>query len=196
MNENTKIVLLDILGAILKLLHPFMPYVTEEIYGMLPIKETKSIMISTYPKYNKDEIYEKEAIKIEKTINDIVSIRTLKLNNNIKKDAKVKINCQAELYKVYSSALKIKDENIVTEKPDLNNVNYKSNMIDIIYYFKAEEIDETQKIKEIEMLKNSIERRKKLLSNEGYINKAPKQIVENEKEKLEEEEEKLKALQN
>ena len=194
MNENTKIVLLDILTTILKLLHPFMPYVTEEIYGKLPIKETKSIMISSYPKYNKEEIYEKESTKIEKAINDITSIRTLKLNNNIKKDAKVKINCLKELYKVYSSALKIKDENIVTEKQDLTNVNYKSNMIDITYYFKAEEIDETQKQKEIEMLKKSIERREKLLSNEGYINKAPKQIVDSEKEKLKEEKEKLKAI--
>ncbi|MBR3229905.1 MAG: valine--tRNA ligase [Bacilli bacterium] len=196
MNENTKIVLLDILTTILKLLHPFMPYVTEEIYSMLPIKETKSIMISTYPKYNKDEIFEKEAKKIEKAINDITSIRTLKLNNNIKKDAKVKINCLKELYKVYSSALKIKDENIVTEKQDLNNVNYKSSMIDITYYFKAEEIDETQKQKEIETLIKSVERREKLLSNQGYINNAPKQIVENEKEKLKEEKEKLKILQN
>ena len=196
MNENTKIVLLDILGTILKLLHPFMPYVTEEIYEMLPIKETKSIMISTYPKYNKEEIFEKEASKIEKAINDITSIRTLKLNNNIKKDAKIKINCLKELYKVYSSALKIKDENIVTEKQDLNSVNYKSNMIEITYYFKAEEIDETQKQKEIEILKQSIERRKKLLSNKGYINNAPKQIVDSEKEKLKEEEGKLKALQN
>ena len=196
MNENTKIVLLDILGTILKLLHPFMPYVTEEIYQMLPIKETKSIMTSTYPKYNKEEIYEKEASKIEKAINDITSIRTLKLNNNIKKDAKVKINCLKELYKVYASALKIKDENIVTEKQELNKINYKSSMIEIEYYFKAEEIDETQKQKEIEILKKSIERRQKLLSNEGYINKAPKQIVDSEKEKLKEEKEKLKLLEN
>ena len=46
------------------------------------------------------------------------------------------------------------------------------------------------------MLKKSIERREKLLSNEGYINKAPKQIVDSEKEKLKEEKEKLEALQN
>ena len=69
-------------------------------------------------------------------------------------------------------------------------------MIEITYYFKAEEIDETQKQKEIEILKQSIERRKKLLSNKGYINNAPKQIVDSEKEKLKEEEGKLKALQN
>ena len=195
MNENTKIVLLDILTTVLKLLHPFMPYVTEEIYQKLPIKETKSIMISTYPKYNKEEIYEKEATKIEKAINDIISIRALKLNNKIKKDAKVKINCLKELYKVYFAALKIKDENIVTESQKLNNVNYKSNMIEITYYFKSDEVDETQRQKEIETLTNSINRREKLLSNENYVKKAPKQIVNSEREKLKKEKEKLKLLQ-
>ena len=49
MNDTTKSVLLKVLTSILKMLHPFMPYVTEEIYQMLPIKEAKSIMISKYP---------------------------------------------------------------------------------------------------------------------------------------------------
>ena len=49
----TKSTLCYILTNILKLLHPFMPYVTEEIYQMLPIKEEESIMISNYPKYSK-----------------------------------------------------------------------------------------------------------------------------------------------
>ena len=39
------------------MLHPFMPYVTEEIYGMMPIKEAESIMISKYPLYNKKEVF-------------------------------------------------------------------------------------------------------------------------------------------
>ena len=196
MNTNTKAVLLDVLTTILKLLHPFMPYVTEEIYQKLPIKETESIMISSYPKYNKKEIFEKEKEKLEKIINDIISIRTLKLDNGIKRDALVKINCLKDIFGIYALALKIKDENIVTEKQDLNNVNYKSNMIDITYYFEAEKIDESAKQKEIDDLKNSISRREKLLSNKNYVSKAPKQIVDSEKEKLKEEKEKLKLLQS
>ena len=194
--ENTQIVLLEILTTILKLLHPFMPYVTEEIYGKLPIKDCKTIMLSDYPKFDKEEIYEKETDKVSKMIDDIVSIRTLKLNNKIKKDALVKINCLPETSKVYMTALKIKDENIVTEEKNLKSINYKSNYIDITYYFKAEEIDEKAKEKEINDLKQSIERRKKLLSNENYVNKAPKQIVDSEREKLKEEEEKLQNLMN
>ena len=195
MNTTTKTVLLDVLTTILKLLHPFMPYVTEEIYRKLPIKEQESIMISPYPKCNKDEIFTKEEEKLDKIINDIISIRTLKLNNNIKKDALVKINCLPETYSIYKSSLKINDENIVTEKQDLNSINYKSTMIDITYYFKTEEVDESAKQKEIEDLKVSIERRQKLLSNANYVNKAPKQIVDNERKKLEEEKTKLESLQ-
>ena len=191
---NSKVVLLDILTTILKLLHPFMPYVTEEIYQKLPIKDKETIMLSDYPKYNKEELYLKEKEKLEKIIEDIISIRTLKLNNNIKKDALVKINCLPDIYKVYFTALKIKEENLVTEKQDLNKVNYKSSLIDITYYFKAEEIDERAKQKEIEILEKSIERRKKLLSNENYVNKAPKNIVEKERKQLEEEIKKLKML--
>lgn len=191
---NSKVVLLDILTTILKLLHPFMPYVTEEIYQKLPIKEKETIMLSDYPKYNKEELYPKEKEKLEKIIEDIISIRTLKLNNNIKKDALVKINCLPEIYKIYFTALKIKEENLVTEKQNLNKINYKSNQIDITYYFKAEVIDERAKQKEIEILEKSIERRKKLLSNENYVNKAPKNIVEKERKQLEEEIKKLKML--
>jgi len=193
-NINSKIILLDVLTTILKLLHPFMPYVTEEIYQKLPIKEKETIMLSSYPKHNKKEVYTKEKEKLEKIINDIISIRTLKLNNNIKKDALVKINCLPEISKIYMTALKIKDENIVTETQDLSSVNYKSNLIDITYYFKAEEVDESQKQKEIETLEKSIERRQKLLSNENYVNKAPKMIVDKERKQLEEEIKKLEML--
>ena len=62
---NTCAVLRHVLSAILKMLHPFMPFVTEEIYQMLPVKDSESIMISDYPKYNKKYIkiiYNKENI--------------------------------------------------------------------------------------------------------------------------------------
>ena len=78
MNDTTKSVLLKVLTSILKMLHPFMPYVTEEIYQMLPIKDAKSIMISKYPVVE-DYNYTSELETIDKVLEDIVSIR--KLNN-------------------------------------------------------------------------------------------------------------------
>lgn len=197
MNDTTKKVLLDVLTTILKLLHPFMPYVTEEIYSMLPVKEQESIMISSYPVFNKEEIFNESKEILEKVLEDIVAIRNLKATNKVTKDSLVEIRTEENLLKVYSSQLKIKQENLVNEVPSsLKNINYKSKYIDITYYFEQEEVDNNKILEEIEKLTASIERRKKLLANENYVNKAPKNIVELDREKLKEEEEKLSLLKN
>ena len=197
MNDTTKKVLLDVLTTILKLLHPFMPYVTEEIYSMLPVKEQESIMISSYPVFNKEEIFNESKEILEKVLEDIVAIRNLKATNKVTKDSLVGIKTEENLLKVYSSQLKIKKENLVNEVPSsLKSINYKSKYIDITYYFEQEEVDNNKILEEIEKLTASIERRKKLLTNENYVNKAPKNIVELDREKLKEEEEKLSLLKN
>ena len=195
MNDTTKKVLLDVLTTILKLLHPFMPYVTEEIYSMLPVKEEESIMITKYPVYNKNEIFMDELDKINKFLEDIVSIRNLKATNKITKDAFVKIEVEEDLEKLYLSQLKINESNIIeNEDSNLTSINYKSKYIDITYYFEKEEVDDSKIIEEIKKLEESIERRRKLLSNENYVNKAPANIVELDRIKLAEEEEKLALL--
>ena len=195
MNDTTKKVLLDVLTTILKLLHPFMPYVTEEIYSMLPVKEEESIMITKYPEYNKNEIFMDELDKINKFLEDIVSIRNLKATNKITKDAFVKIEVEEDLEKLYLSQLKINESNIIENvDSNLTSINYKSKYIDITYYFEKEEVDDSKILEEIKKLEESIERRRKLLSNENYVNKAPANIVELDRIKLAEEEEKLTLL--
>ena len=92
MNDTTKKVLLDVLTTILKLLHPFMPYVTEEIYSMLPVKEQESIMISSYPVFNKEEIFNESKEILEKVLEDIVAIRNLKATNKVTKDSLVAVS--------------------------------------------------------------------------------------------------------
>ena len=195
MNDTTKAVLLDVLTTILKILHPFMPYVTEEIYSMLPFKDSESIVISTYPKYDSETVFDKDAEEISKVIVDLREIRNLKATNNIKKEDKVMFSTNSDLEYIYKSQLKIVDELIVKGLlEDYQSINYKSSLINITYFFKnevnREEIEEN-----IKKLKDSIERRKKLLNNENYVNKAPKNIVDLDREKLKEEEAKLKLLE-
>ena len=196
MTVTTKTILLDTLTDILKLLHPFMPYVTEEIYGMLPIKESESIMISTYPKYNKKDIYKEESEQLEKVLEDIVAIRNLKATNKITKEAKVNYTCSDEkLIPIYASQLKITEDNLTSDDPDnMMSTNYKSANINITYFFERETVDVTAIEEEIKKLEASISRRKGLLANENYVNKAPANIVEMDRKKLAEEEEKLAHL--
>lgn len=195
MNDTTKSVLLDVLTTILKLLHPFMPYVTEEIYSMLPFKDSESIVISTYPKYDSETVFNEEMEEISRVIVDLREIRNLKATNNIKKSDLVMFNTKSDLEYIYKSQLKITDELIVKEPlEDYQSINYKSSLIDITYFFKNE-VNKEELESDIKKLKDSINRRKKLLSNENYVNKAPKNIVDLDREKLKEEEAKLKLLE-
>ena len=196
MTKTTKSVLLTVLTDILKMLHPFMPYVTEEIYQMLPIKEADSIMISTYPKQDKTKVFKKEKELVEKILEDIVAIRNLKATNHISKHADVKIETKEELKSIYYSQLKIQNP-INDDKQDNSNklsYHYQSKLVDITYYDEGEQEDLAKKEEEIKKLEQSIERREKLLANENYVNKAPQNVVELDRKKLQEEKEKLALL--
>ena len=196
MTPTTKTILLDTLTDILKLLHPFMPYVTEEIYQKLPIKEAESIMISSYPEVNKKDIYKEEAEELESILEDIVAIRNLKASNKITKEALVNFECKKEEFiKIFASQLKITDKNLTSDDPDnMVSCNYKSSNINITYFFEQDQVDTKALEEEANKLKSSIERREKLLSNENYVNKAPANIVEMDRKKLSEEKEKLSYL--
>ena len=191
-NANTKKVLCYVLTGILKMLHPFMPFVTEEIYSMLPVKDSESIVISNYPTYNKDEIYLDDATNVAEKIKFISLFRSVKNDNNIPKDAKVIINTNDEMI---LNMLKIK-EYLITEELNINfynvnTVNYSAK----IFYEKQVSEDELNAIKkQIESLEASIKRREGLLANENYCNKAPKELVEKERVTLEEERKLLNNL--
>jgi valyl-tRNA synthetase len=173
-----------------------MPYVTEEIYGKLPIKEEESIMISKYPIVEENYSYKKEKEQLDKILEDIVAIRNLKATNQITKEAKVKVEVSDDIKDIYFSQLKIKEENILKDENNLLSVNYKSKNIDITYFYEGTKEDESKKEDEIKKLEESIARREKLLSNENYVNKAPANIVELDRQKLAEEKEKLEILKN
>lgn len=194
-DDTAKNVLLYTLTSILKLLHPFIPYVTEEIYQKLPVHE-KSIMISSYPKFEKQQVFKEETETLDKVINDITMIRNMRSANEIGKDSYVLINCSPELLDIYLSQLKIDKERLVQDKLDgYLEVNYQSKLVDFTYIYLGKEIDKDKLKQEIEELKASISRREKLLANPNYVNKAPSHIVDLDRTKLKEEQEKLAALE-
>lgn len=188
----TKSTLFWVLSGILQILHPFMPFVTEEIYGMLPIKTHDSIMISEYPKYDKQLVFPEEEKLVSLKIDFIKAFRTVKNDNNIPKDAKVNINTDDD---IIIKMLKL--DNVRTdEKLDINAYNVKSGEYEATIYYEKVMTEEEIKLKEkqINDLKASIEKRKKLLSNEAYVSKAPAALVQKERDTLASEEELLKNL--
>jgi len=188
---GTKSTLLYTLTCILKMLHPFMPYVTDAIYEYLPIKE-ENIMISSYPVYNKDLVFNKEKEQVAEIIDFIRSFRNVVKENNMTSKYQVLINTDDDLIvKMLKLQEKIVNEELDTTSFKVNSKNYEA----IIYYEKEiTEEDLLLKQKQIEELKASIEKRKNLLANESFVNRAPAALVEKEKSKLAEEIEELNKL--
>ena len=188
LNDTSKSVLLNILTGIIKMLHPFIPFVTEEIYQNLPFKESKSIMESSYPVYNKKEVY--DILETTEILNDITSLRNFKAENNIINSDAVKIEYLFD-EKLYDGLIKFKNKVDNIE----DSIKYESKYA-ILYFEVKNKVSEEDIQKEIEELEKSINKRKNLLSNENFVKKAPENIVANEKQKLVEEEEKLSKLKN
>ena len=194
-DNTTKSVLLRVLTDMIKMLNPFMPYVTEEIYTSLPVKDAESIMISSYPEYNKKEIFD---TNIDSILEFVTKFRNTKKDLGIGSEYKVitKIN-NKEDEKIIVNLLKLSDKITNEESDNITVVEYNGLEIDIIYDNSKNVEEEIEKLlKEKENLENSIARREKLLSNVNYVNKAPANIVEKEREDLAKEKELLQSVIN
>ena len=200
MNASRKSVLYLVLSSILKMMHPFMPYVTEEIYGMLPIKDCETIMLSAYPKYNKKHIF----IKEEKIIDDVLEFITLFRNKkqelSIGSDYSTTLEIEDDKVKnIIINMLKLKDKIVpsVTDKDNFVNIKLKNISINIIYDNSKDILELLANLeKEKTNIIASITRREKLLANENYVNKAPSNVVESERNNLAKEKEKLLDLED
>ena len=195
-NNTTKTVLVKVLTSILKMLHPFMPYVTEEIYQMLPIHE-ESIMISHYPVYEEEYVFEKETKDMEEMIDFITRVRTYKLEQKVPKDATVYyVGREKELV---FKLLKVQNETTeLTSDMEKMMIHSNYDQYKIAYQFDQSKNNQELKEKlekELASLNQSIERRKKLLSNQGYVSHAPENIVNKERENLQVEEKRKEEIE-
>ena len=195
-NNTTKTVLVKVLTSILKMLHPFMPYVTEEIYQMLPIHE-ESIMISHYPVYEEEYVFEKETKDMEEMIDFITRVRTYKLEQKVPKDATVYYSGKEK--ELVFKLLKVQNETTeLTSDMEKMMIHSNYDQYKIAYQFDQSKNNQELKEKlekELSSLNQSIERRKKLLSNQGYVSHAPENIVNKERENLQVEEKRKEEIE-
>lgn len=189
---GTKSTLCFVLTGILKLLHPFMPFVTEEIYQMLPIKDSESIMISNYPVYDKHLVF--SDTELDSVSEFLTLFRNKKSELGIKKFDVVNHIENEDIYYLVSNMLKLDK----TESGDYSlsaTVKLGNLAIDILYNDETNHEEERNKLlKEKEKLEQSIMRRRNLLNNPNYVNKAPEAVVLNDKNNLLKEEEMLAQI--
>ncbi len=198
MNDTTKSVLVYTLINILKMLHPFMPYVTEEIYLMLPHQE-ESIMISSYPIYNSALVFG-DSKEVDSVIELIQKIRRAKLDHNIGKDYYLVHNLDIITNNLSIIEKLLKTSIVLTT--DFKDVTltkielaYNNSIVELYYNNLINVEEQTQSlIKEQERLVNSINKRELLLSNQNYVAKAPATIIDAEIEILNKEKQELSVI--
>ena len=196
--KTAQYVLNKVLGEALKLLHPFMPFVTEEIYSKL-YNEDESIMIAKYPEYSEKLNFKQEEEQIEQIKEVITGIRNVRTKMNVhpSKKSKLIFIAKPEYVNVIKESegfikkLGFSEEiEIKTEKTDIpqNAVNVVTQELEVFMPFEdlvdiAEEKERLEKEKQKILIEK--EKTDKMLGNLGFLAKAPAAKVEEEKTKLE-----------
>ncbi len=195
MNDTTKSVLVWVLTDILKMLHPFMPYVTEEIYQMLPIHD-ETIMTSSYPVYDATYAFDTE---LDDVIELIQKIRKAKVEYKIGKEYQLVLNGAKKYQDILTKMLKLDASQCLDKIEDETltclSLPYQNDTVSLYYDGSANKEEERLKLEENKAsLEQSITRREKLLANENYVSKAPSHIVEQERTNLEKEKAELQLI--
>ncbi|MFV0504837.1 MAG: valine--tRNA ligase [Lachnospirales bacterium] len=184
----------EVLTISLKLLHPFMPFITEEIFTTLTDEE--SIMISPYPLYKNEYNFAKEEHNIETIKNAVKSIRNIRGEMNVPPSKKTNILFESAengtLNTFKESELFFKT---LASGQDVifNSGNIPADAVSVvipnatIYIPFAELVDIEKEIerlaKEKDRLIKEVDRVNKKLSNKGFVDKAPEKVIAEEKEK-------------
>ena len=195
-NAVSQNVIIYVLESILKLLHPFIPFITEEIYGSLPhFEDCESIMISTYPDVNDEFDFSAECEMMEKIISVIDAVRTRRSEMNVPPSRKAKIFITTpyknaftpdtyDFFKALASASEVEVVDEYSSEGAVQIITHAGTA-----YIPMAEMVDTEKERarlnaELEKVQGEIDRLVKKLSNEEFVKKAPEKVVNLEKEKL------------
>ena len=191
---NTQHVLLGILNRVLCLLHPFMPFITEEIWSKLP-NSKGSITVHQYPKSDSNLIDEKAEAEMNLIIDIVGNIRNVRGEMNIPPATKIETFLYTEDQETYDKLERNKDHiknlaKIGTLSISSNKKEYKSSataVVDKVEIFVPLKgiIDFYEEEKRLKKESDKIEKKlmllNKKLSNEDFLSKAPPHVIEDER---------------
>lgn len=199
-SANTALwVLRQVLATSLKLLHPFMPFVSEEIYSNL-IPEEESLMIAQWPVYREDWKFPYAESVVEHLKDVITGVRNIRAEMNVPPSRKAKIYVVSEDQKLCTGLYSLKDSIVRMSNASDFIVQYDKEGIaedavsiivpDATVYVPLEELidfeqEQERLSREEARLSKEIARAEGMLKNEKFLSKAPEAKVNEEKEKLE-----------
>ena len=193
-DKTAQSVLSYVLIGSLKLLHPFMPFNTEEIFSGLPTGE-ESIMISKWPEFDPALCYDEEEKRMHIIMDAIRSVRNIRAQMNVVPSRKAKLIIVAQDAAVFEGTasffekLASASETVVTESAGSVDDNAVNVVVEgaTIYIPLDELVDRAKEIerleKELKTLEGEIMRVEGKLGNAGFVAKAPAHVVEEEKAK-------------
>ncbi len=193
--DNARRVLVYVMKEALKLLHPFMPFITEEIYTSLPNSD-ESIMISPWPVFKDELVFEKEEKSLNRILDLAKEVRALRATMGAHPTNKTKIYLET----VYEDDFKqgsyflekfaFANEIIITEKFTDDVKGYSQIVAEGVRAFipTGELVDKDKELarlkKELQGVEKDIQIISSKLNNEGFVAKAPDNIIQQEKSKL------------
>lgn len=202
--NDAKSVLVFVLTYILKLLHPFMPFITEEIYQAIP-HDTESIMISKWCVYDESLNFADDETQMEKIMTAIRAIRNRRAEMNIPPSKKSKVYIETAESAVFEKGVDFvkrlayaNDVEIAQSYGDLGNVVTIITDSAKIYIPLGDLVDfeaEKKRLqKELAAAEDKLAFINKKLSNPGFVNKAPEKVVNQNREDAAKLEEKISAI--
>jgi valyl-tRNA synthetase len=202
-------VLKTVLGNALKMLHPFMPFVTEEIYqGIVP--EEESLMMSSWPVYIEEWNYRSAEQVLEQLKEIVRGVRNVRAEMNVENSRKIKIYVVTGNELLHKSISSLEEsilplmngaEILVSvDKPELSDDAVSIVTSNAVVYLPLEDLvdfdQERERLKkEEDKLVKEINRAKGMLANENFISKAPEAKIAEEKAKLEKFNQMLRQVQ-
>ena len=192
--EAAQKVLAFVLANSLKLLHPFMPFITEEIFGYLPTGE-ESIMISKWPEFDENLVFEDDEKKMQLIMNAITEIRNIRTQMNVVPSKKAKVIVVAENVslweesKVFFEKLASASETVIQSTKDGIDDNAVTGVVEgaELYIPLDELVDKEKELNRLndekKRLESEIKRVEGKLNNPGFVAKAPEKVVNEEREK-------------
>ncbi len=203
--DTARSVLVYVFTNTLKLLHPFMPFITEEIWQSLP-HEGESIMVSDWPIYNKDFEFTAEETEFERIMAVIKAIRNRRAEMNVPPSKKAQVNIATKFGDTFNKGsayicrLAYASE-VVTGESFESEGSVRVVTDDAVIYMPMRElVDFTAELERLkkDMKKAEVDKEffEKKLNNPSFVNKAPEAVVAQQREQLAKVLEKIKMLEN